>query len=162
MDVQTLYNYLHAIFRYENGNLYYKKQIVNKIQIDQKAGSFKNTGYWGIQINNKKYQAHRLIFLYHHGYLPKYIDHIDRNKLNNKIENLREITNADNKHNTPQRKDNKIKYKGINWHKKVKKWVAQIQINGKKKHIGYFVSPELAYAAYCEYVKNNLTVYCLE
>ena len=77
-------------FDYVDGILYWKVQKANAIKIGQAAGSLdERTGYYRIHINSKMYKTHRLIFLYHHGYLPNYVDHIDNNRTNNRIENLR-------------------------------------------------------------------------
>lgn len=66
----------------------------------QKAGCATNEGYVYIGINGKLYAAHRLAFLYVYGYLPPLIDHIDRNKNNNAIENLRGVDHSENRKNT--------------------------------------------------------------
>ncbi len=161
--MKTLYNYLHEYFEYRDGELYYKKSPNKKIILGRKAGCINNSNrYACICIKGKNYKAHRLIFLYHKGYLPKEIDHIDRNPLNNKIENLRETTRSENCFNTKKYKTNTSGYRGVSWDKKAKKWAAQIQINKKSVYLGAHETAELAYEAYCEYAKNNLTIYCLE
>jgi hypothetical protein len=69
---------LKQLFDYKDGNLFWKK---NKKQIT----NIEPIGYVRVCLNKKQYKAHRVIFLMHHGYLPEYIDHIDGNKLNNKV-----------------------------------------------------------------------------
>jgi hypothetical protein len=162
MDTKKLYDYIHENFEYKEGELYYKIRTANCIQIGQKAGGIKENRYYAIRIKGKNYFTHRLIFLYHNGHLPEFIDHIDRNKLNNNIENLREVTKSENHMNIAKYKTNKSGFKGVSWSRGAKKWQAQIQINCKKIRLGYFTTPELAYEAYCNYCKNNLTIYCLE
>jgi hypothetical protein len=156
MNTSALYLYLHQHFKYEDGYLISFKRLKTG-----KPVGFINTdtGYVQVGINKKLYQAHRLIFLYHKGYLPKTIDHIDQNKSNNKIENLREVTTSENCHNQTKRKTNKSGYKGVSYHKASKKWAAQVCIQYKKTMIGLFPTPELAYEAYCNYAKNNLIVF---
>jgi len=66
-----------------------------------------------------------LIFLYHHGYLPKFVDHIDGNKKNNRIENLREATKSQNAMNQKVSTRNTSGIKGVMWHKRDKKWFVQ-------------------------------------
>ncbi len=78
------------------------------------------------------------------------VDHIDMNGINCIRENLRLATNAQNGANRPAPKNNKSGYKGVRWHKKAKKWIAQITANGKNRHLGTFDSAEDAYKAYCE------------
>ena len=93
----------------------------NKVKSGDIAGSLNKTNkYYQIRLNYKNYLVHRLIFLYHHNYLPKVIDHIDRNKLNNKIENLREVTHSQNLMNCKSYKNSSSKYKGVTWIKKIK------------------------------------------
>ncbi len=156
METQELYNYLHEYFEYLNGNLHYKKQIHYSKNKGDIAGYIHSSGYWHICIKQKLYKTHRLIFLYHYKYLPKEIDHIDRNKLNNRIENLREATHSQNMLNRKKHKTNKSGYKGVSWYSGNKKWKAQVCVNYKVIHLGYFETPELAYEAYCDYCKNNL------
>jgi hypothetical protein len=161
MNEQELYNYLHQTFEYRDGEFYYKKQSGPIGKINQMAGCLHRTGYKNIQIKRRQYPAHRLIFLYHNGYLPKTIDHVDRNKSNNKIENLREVTGSENALNTKKYKTNTSGYKGVSWSKNAKKWAAQIVVNKKRIYLGLHDTAELAYEAYCNYCKNNLKIYCL-
>jgi len=76
------------------------------------------------------------------------VDHIDLNTLNNCRSNLRLATHSQNSSNQRKRSDNSSGFKGV--YLKNKKWCAEIRINGKKKHLGYFETPELAYNAYCK------------
>jgi len=131
------------LFEYRDGELYWK---INKgtVKIGSKTGSLHHSGYRFTQINKKTYLLHRIIFLYHHGYLPQYIDHIDNNKINNKIENLREATRSQNGFNTRISKTNTSGIKGVNWSKSSKKWEVRVQINNKRKCIGIYADIELA------------------
>ena len=108
------------------------------------AGKKRKDGYIDIKINGKIYLAHRLIFLYHHGYLPKYIDHIDGNQLNNKVENLREATQQENCKNSKISKANTSGVKNVSFNKKSKKWQVSLSIDKKLKHIGFYDDLELA------------------
>lgn len=91
-------------------------------------------------INDKGYwlRVSRLFFYWHNGYLPDIVDHIDRNSLNNNIENLRELTNSENLRNSDKRRKGSSIYKGVSWHKKAKKWIAYFFINNKLNHLGLF------------------------
>ena len=133
--------YIKLLFNYRNGDLFWKVKtaITSSIKIGNKAGGLnKSTGYYKIKINGKVYYTHRLIFLYHHGYLPKQIDHIDRDPLNNYIENLRESTQSQNCMNRKGNKNSSSKYKDVSWDEGTKKWRTHIRINGKLKHLGRF------------------------
>ena len=157
--------YLHEIFEYKDGELYWKKinPFAHCIKIGCIAGGSEKIAYKRTRISNKAYLNHRLIFLMHHGYLPKFIDHVDGNPFNNNIENLRETTLSQNQQNSKKRNDNTSSIKNINWNKKANKWVVQLCINGKNKHFGYFdditvaelVAQEARNKYYGEYARHN-------
>jgi hypothetical protein len=137
-------DYVKQLFEYRDGELYWKVKYSQRVKIGQKAGALDGDEYFRISINGKRYLNHRLIFLMHHGYLPEYLDHIDGNPSNNKIENLRAATLTQNQHNRKLGKDNTSGVKGVCWHKIKKKWQVQMRINNKVKHFGYFKNLELA------------------
>ena len=91
-----------------------------------------------------------MIFLHQHGYLPKCLDHIDGNRENNKIENLREVTQQQNCLNSKHRTTSKSPYKNVYLQPPTKNpewkrnWVVSLTINGTKKYIGSFEDIELA------------------
>lgn len=107
-----------------------------------------STGYWVIKINGKKYYAHRLACLYMHGEYPvNNVDHINGNRSDNRIVNLREATNSQNLQNIKKESsNNKCGFLGVS--KCYRKFRAQIVVNGIKKHLGLFHTPEDAYSAY--------------
>jgi len=143
-DFTLTKDYLHEIFEYKDGSLYYKIQTSPNSKIGKKVGSLTNRGYLSTTIKSKFYLIHRVIFFMFYGYLPKNLDHIDGNRLNNKIENLRPATFGQNAQNAKIRKDNKFNVKGVYWFKELKKWKVDIGINGKRKYIGVFEDLELA------------------
>lgn len=97
-------------------------------------------GYQKISIDGKQYLTHRLAFLYIHSYFPEHgIDHIDHDKLNNRIDNLREASQQCNQRNCGNPKDNSSGVKGVSWGKHDNKWYARIAINYKHKYLGYYV-----------------------
>lgn len=75
-------------------------------------------------------------------------DHIDRNGLNNRRDNLRSASGGQNNANQAVRADNTSGYKGVCWDKRREKWQANIRTNGKKRHLGYFDDPVEAAKAY--------------
>lgn len=92
--------------------------------------------------------GHRLAWYLHHGKLPvHHIDHIDGNTSNNKIENLRDVTNQQNHFN-------ERKAKGYYWHKSTSKFMARIKLNGKHNYLGCFDNEEDARKAYLEAKKK--------
>lgn len=107
--------------------------------IGKKAGCLKNTGYIVIRIAGKYYQAHRLAWLYIYGKHPENeIDHIDGNKANNAIANLRDVNNKTNLRNASLSKRNQSGVCGVFWHKSNKKWFAQIGYNNQVIKLGFF------------------------
>lgn len=153
METNITQNLLKKLFDYQNGELYWNVAKARNIKIDDVAGTFDNCGYRVIGINGKVYKTHRLIFLYHHGFLPKFLDHIDGNPLNNNISNLREATNQENGMNREKGKfmngkPTTSKFKGVCQDKETKKWRAQIYINGEAKNLGRYDSEIDAAKAY--------------
>lgn len=108
-------------------------------------------GYLNCSLNGIYYGVHRLIWLYVHGYMPQnYIDHINGNRSDNRLCNLREATNKQNQHNAKLRKDNTSGIKGVSWNKKDKKWNVQLKVDKKIIHIGRFNELEQAKTAISE------------
>lgn len=104
-----------------------------------------------LSINKKVYafKAHRLAWLYVYGVWPsEYLDHIDRDKTNNRISNLREATHAENSRNLTKRSNCSSRFIGVTWYGKFNKWLAQISINKKQNNLGYFDTEEEAALAY--------------
>ena len=143
---------VRELFEYKDGNLYWKVSR-GRVKAGDHAGYDRSNEYRIIMINGKNYRSHRLIFLYHYGYLPEFLDHIDGNKSNNDINNLREATIRENGMNQKKTKSYGGKstssdFKGVTWYKQREKWVCRIQINGKQKHLGLFTSEIEAALAY--------------
>lgn len=88
----------------------------------------------------KNEYLHRRIYKIMHGEIPEgmHIDHINRDRSNNHIENLRLVTNQQNITNSSIRTDNKSGFRGVCYCKREKKWLARIKLNGKQKSLGYF------------------------
>ena len=102
------------------------------------AGVVQLDGYISIRINKRRYLAHRLAWLYVHGEWPaEQIDHIDGVPANNRIANLRLATNQENQRNVGLQKNNSTGIKGVHWHKRRGKFMAEIR-SGKRLYLGYF------------------------
>lgn len=124
------------------------KSRIRGIRIGQVAGS-NVKGYRQIQIDKERHYSHRLAWLYIYGCWPlNELDHINRIKEDNRIANLREVTRQENCWNIGKLKTNSSGYTGVNLHKQYGKWRANIRIQGKYKHLGYFNTPEEAHYAY--------------
>lgn len=103
--------------------------------------------YMVVKINRKPYYLHRIIWLYVHGEFPDQIDHINGDGCDNRLVNLRDVARAENMKNMRKQSNNTSGIAGVCWYKKTHKWVAQIKVNGKCIHLGYFKSIEEAASA---------------
>ena len=132
----------HLIWRVKRGT----RGVPGKIA----GGLDHNHGYFLIKIDGTVYRAHRLIWLYVYGSWPvNDIDHVNGARHDNRIFNLREATRAQNMQNQRNpRTDNKSNYLGVSAHRE--KWMAQIQVNGKKHYIGIYSTRKAAHAAYLD------------
>lgn len=93
-------------------------------------------GYLRISIDGHEYRAHRVAWLVVHGYWPKHIDHIDGDRSNNRIANLRDVTNRENCRNMKIGRRNKTGVLGV--YRRGNRWVASIRSGSKNQHLGYF------------------------
>lgn len=103
------------------------------------AGTKDHYGYLVIRVDQILYKAHRLAWLYVHGVWPaKNLDHINRIKDDNRLCNLRDVSQSVNMHNTSETKKSKSGVKGVVWKADKRKWKAQIRVAYKTIHLGYF------------------------
>ena len=134
---------VRELFYYENGKLFNKVKRGKRSLAGEEAGTLKDTtGYLETQVNYRKYKNHRLIWIYHYGNIPNnlQIDHIDRYRLNNKIENLRLATHQENQFNRTAN--------GYYFCKLTNRFRPQIRLNGINKRLGGFNTQEEARDAY--------------
>jgi hypothetical protein len=116
--------------------------------VGKPAGCVKN-GYITIGIDRVDYPAHRLAWLYVYGEWPaERIDHINLDRADNRISNLRQCTHSQNLANTRARSTNSSGYKGVYFHTGAKRWQAKIKVNYRSKHLGFFDTKEEAADAY--------------
>ncbi len=130
-------------FDYKNGQMFWKKSA-GRCKKNSIAGSLGSHGYWQIRFQNKMYLAHRLIYLYVNGQMPKQIDHIDGNKTNNCVENLRQCNQSENRMNAACSSLNKIGIKGVSWSVPHKMWRVQVKKYKKNVYDKFFDDLELA------------------
>lgn len=133
-------------FEHRDGKLYWKKVAHPNKQylVGQEAGSIHQTGYRHITWLGKVQKAHRLIFMLHHGYLPPEVDHINGDRSDNRIENLRAADRSQNQCNRGLLASNTSGYSGVSWHRKSKLWLVRVMKHGKTKTVGYFKDLEFA------------------
>lgn len=143
---------LREVFHYdpENGSLTWKVRTSNRIRVGDEA-TCPNYGYYVVRLDTVLYRAHRVCWAVHYGAWPvSKIDHINGNRNDNRLCNLREATIKENCRNMRIGKANKSGYKGVAWGKVAGKWSAQIKVNYRKVHLGLFNDPAEAHAAYVE------------
>jgi hypothetical protein len=133
-------------FRYEphTGHIYWIESGKGKVK-KKPAGTKISTGYVGILINGKRYLAHRIAWALYHGAWPDdQIDHINGDKKDNRIANLREATNSQNGKNYGFNRANTSGVKGVSWCKYTNKWRAAIKVNKTRKCLGRYETKEQA------------------
>lgn len=113
------------------------------------AGRITRRGYRVIGIFRMQLAAHRLAWAFVHGSFPTgMLDHINCDRSDNRISNLREATASTNTANSRLRANNACGFKGVYWNKSSRSWCANIRVNGKLHWLGTHATPELAHAAY--------------
>lgn len=143
---------LKEYFDYKDGFLYWKKKSGRKILVGDKVGTitFRYDYRHRLRLLGEGYITARIIFFWHNGWVPEHIDHIDRNPINNKIENLRASNPLLNQMNKTSARGSSSQYLGVCFNKQRKKWEAGIRINKKQKFLGRFNTEAEAALAYNE------------
>ena len=148
--------YLHERLRYEpeTGKLFWRycesmPRCWNARWSGKEAlASLHANGYLEGAIDNKNCWSHRVIWAMEHDSWPVHqIDHIDGNPSNNRIANLRDVTQSVNMRNATKHIHNTSGFNGVEFVKNSKKWRANMKIDGKKTHLGYFDNIEDAIAS---------------
>ena len=134
---------LNELFELKNGTLFRKKSVSKNTKIGDKVGTISSNGYLQIRIEGKLYAGHRIIYKMATGKEPETLDHIDGNRLNNSLDNLREVNASQNATNAKKIK-NSSGYKNVIWNKPRNKWLVKLMVNGKQKYIAETVDLNLA------------------
>lgn len=137
--------FLHTLFEYKDGVLFRKISRSNRVKAGQKASGLNNKGYLYTSINGQNFLEHRIIWAMHYDSVPACIDHADNNKLNNRIENLRQATAQENQRNSITPKNNTSGSKNVTFCKRTKKWQVQLMINYKLRFFGRYRFKEVAF-----------------
>ena len=147
---------LKALFYYKDGKLY-NRVSRGSARKDSEAGYIAEDGYRRVRVDGKYLYVHRLVwFLLTLKEVPEdlFIDHIDGNRLNNNINNLRLATALENQYNKARQSNGTSQYKGV-WYDKAKDcWKASIRFKDKRHYIGQFETELDAALAYDEYAKR--------
>lgn len=105
------------------------------------------TGYALVNVGGRLLFAHRIIYAINHGEMPGEVGHINDNREDNRIENLRDVSTSENQHNSKVRKTNTPGLSGVFWYAPTQKWVARIRVDHQLIHLGYFTDYEEAVQA---------------
>jgi hypothetical protein len=153
LTAQSLRELLH--YNQETGEFTWLISRGNQFSKPGMKAGFKDTyGHLGIEIDGKRYLSHRLAWLYVYGKWPDHqIDHINRIRDDNRIENLRDVPGVVNANNKGHYRNNTTGFKGVTI--KNGRFIAQITIAGKCKYLGSFDTAEKASDAYQTALKNQ-------
>ena len=124
----------------------YVAEYQKRFGLGKLAGTPTLDGYRQVRINGKLYREHRVVFMLHHGWVPTYLDHINGVRDDNRVENLRPCTQTQNSYNTSGWGGHSFP-KGVTWHKKARRYQAQISVAGRNKYLGQFKELQDAVAA---------------
>ena len=140
----------------ETGEFCWRVTLSRRAMAGKRAGATSPSVLFRlIGIDGVRHMAHRLAWLYAYGTFPiGHLDHINRNKSDNRIKNLRKATKIENGGNSKARKS-RSGLKGAHWHEGAKKWTSDIHHNGKKIYLGLFGTAKEAHAAYCQAAKEH-------
>jgi hypothetical protein len=144
---------LEDVLRYEpgTGKFFWLVARPRKTKAGDPAGHLNKASYIEIRYNHITYQAHRIAWYLHTGKdpCPLDIDHINGDRADNRISNLRLATPAQNAKNQPKKQGTTSTYKGVSWYKRHRKWQAQIRVDGQSIYLGYYNNELDAHLAYC-------------
>ena len=119
----------------------------NKRYAGKQALTAKSNGYFIGAINNQMVKAHRVIWKFVYGVETPFIDHIDHDRSNNRLMNLRKATRTENQQNCKKKSTNKSGTTGVWWNAVKQGWDASIGLNGRKKNLGRFKTKQEAIQA---------------
>lgn len=130
---------VRKLFHYDGEHLVWKIRPNGRRHIGERAGCLcKSYGYTIIGYEGSYYKEHRLIWLYVYGEYPDKIDHINHDRNDNRLDNLRSVSYLTNSRNRKAHSSGENPYTGVVWNKRSKRWVVSIKPTGKRIHLGYF------------------------
>lgn len=132
-----------------SGGFTWKISTNRRIKVGSAAGSISRQGYRVIRFDGRLHLSHRLAWVYVNGELGLFeIDHIDGDRKNNRISNLRIASTAQNSMNRGDNKNNTSGLKGVYHDKRRGTWRALIRKGGKRYFLGDFSTPDAAHSKY--------------
>lgn len=145
------------LFRYLDGKLIRKVSTSSRARAGVAVGNITGDGHLQVYVNGRSRYVHRIIYEMHNGPIPEgmYVDHVNQIPTDNRIENLRLVTNQENQRNQTRNTNNTSGVTGVYWRKDVKMWQVRIRVSGKLLHVGYFTSFDDAVTARKEAEKQH-------
>lgn len=134
------------LFSYADGQLFWlNPNKPNRVKTGDRAGCISSTtGYRHLTVDCERFMEHQVVFLWHHGWIPEEVDHINGVRDDNRIENLRPATKQTNKYNAKKRRDNPSGVRNVGFDSQRKKWRVSVRANGVVRYAGRFDDLELA------------------
>ncbi len=149
-------DHLKTVLSYDaSTGLFTRLRESKRYKIGEIAGCRAPTGYVVIRIDGQLYAAHRLAWLYCTGQNVELLDHINGDKSDNRLCNLRPANKVQNGINRGRPSNNTSGFKGVTWSALSKAWRAKTKINGRHIHIGLFDTKEAAHEAYKTYMRSH-------
>ena len=127
---------LIAAFRCE-GSKVLNRHTRGKARAGEEAGYVDASGYRTVKLDGQAYKVHRIVYKMHHGTCPEFLDHINGDKLDNRIENLRPATKSQNAINQVLPR-NKSGYRGVSWHRGDQRWHGELYEQGTRHYLGSY------------------------
>ena len=139
LHVEALRNHAATHWVVSNGLIVWKHNYL-RARAGSVAGKIRNFRRY-VKVSGREFLAYRLLFALHYGRWPSgEIDHINRNSLDDRIENLREATRSTNSRNTKRQRNNRSGVTGVFWDRASSRWIARIGDGSASKVLGRFVS----------------------
>jgi hypothetical protein len=142
---EALLEKINQSFKYSDGVLLHKVKKHCSQRAGFPAGCLDDKGYINVRLSGRMHKAHRLIFAMHHGYMPNLVDHIDGNKSNNKIENLRDCSKSQNGMNRHHPSSSSTGHRNV--YKKGAAFQVALRSDKKTIYVGSFVDIHKAISA---------------
>ena len=135
---------LTELFEYRDGKLFWKNPTSRAVSSGTEAGTPRKDGRRQIILFGKHYLTSRLVYFMFHGEFPEIVDHINRDYTDNRIENLRKSTRAQNNWNRKNQHNSVSGCKNVYWHNQSKTWRVRVSVNGTRIAFGQYKDLEQA------------------